>query len=490
MNHFKLLGLWALIAALLVACGGDVTPTPDRSRITVEEIVNRVETGWAGNAVTEPDFLPAEIGQELVAGSGVKTFQDSEARVDIRVQDLLRIIRTTPNTVWRLGEFAVERETIIELEQGKVFLLDDLAPDEGNPFKVVTPAGTASPRGTIWSVEFDQVTGIARFECFRGICEVANSLGTQVLTDGQWSDATADTAPSPPRTIKPEDLITFAGLPELVSGEIPLPTPRVAIPTQAPAPTEAPTPTSRLRPTRVATRTPVPQAAPTRAAAPTPTPIPTQASGTVSTLPPPATPTPIPTQASGTVPTLAPPPTPTATPVATLPPTATPKPTPTPVPTSAPPMFKFTSSAIRVAGHIPSEYTCDGRDISPPLVWSEPPAGTKSFAIIFDDPDAPRGTWTHWVAYNIAPDLRGLGEDQLKLGSPTSAALQGLNSWGAIDYGGPCPPAGTVHNYRMFLYALDLSLPLVEGATKEELLEAMKSHILAERLITGTYSRQ
>ena len=116
MYRYKLLGLWVLVATLLVACGGAAQPTPDGNRITVVELVNRVETGRTEDAGAELDFLPAEIGQELFPGAGVKTFPNSEARVDIRVQDLLRIIRTTPNTVWRLGQFAVERETIIELE--------------------------------------------------------------------------------------------------------------------------------------------------------------------------------------------------------------------------------------------------------------------------------------------------------------------------------------------------------------------------------------
>ncbi len=125
MYRAGLLILLAITATLMVACGSSAQPTPDVNRITVEEIVNRVETGRVEGTGNALDFLPAEVGQDLLPGSGVKTFQDSEARVDIRVQELLRIIRTTPNTVWRLGQFAVESDTIIELEQGKLFLLDD-----------------------------------------------------------------------------------------------------------------------------------------------------------------------------------------------------------------------------------------------------------------------------------------------------------------------------------------------------------------------------
>ena len=260
MHLSKLLILWALIATLSMACGGAAQPTPDGNRITVEEVVNRVETNRTEDGGAEPDFLPAEIGQELFPGAEVKTFRDSEARVDIRVQELIRIIRTTPNTVWRLGQFAVERETIIELDQGKIFLLDDGLLGDRRPFKVVTPAGTASPRGTIWSVEFDPVSGIVEVECFRGICEVANSLGIQSLTDGQRCSATADTAPTPPQPIDQENQTRFARLPEIISGEIQLPVAQAALPIQTPAATEAPASASHVTPTRIATPTPKPVA--------------------------------------------------------------------------------------------------------------------------------------------------------------------------------------------------------------------------------------
>ena len=107
-----------------------------------------------------------------------------------------------------------------------------------------------------------------------------------------------------------------------------------------------------------------------------------------------------------------------------------------------------------------------------------------------DDPGVSRGTWTHWIAYNIPPDAREIEEGQPRSGPLTNGGLQGLNSWGGLNYGGPCPPPETTHTYRLFLYALDLNQPLEEGVTKDELSAAMESHVLAERLLTGTYSLQ
>lgn len=455
-----LLGLTLIVAALSAACGGAAQPTPDGNLITVEEILNQVETGRVEDAGAGLDFRPAEIGQQLFPGASVKTFQNSEARVDIRVRGLLRIIRTTPNTIWRLGQFAVERDTIIELEQGKIFLLDDEFEDERRPFKVVTPAGTASPRGTVWSVAFDPVTGIITVECFLGSCEITNAVGTRVLTGGQRVTATADTPPTLPQPIGQQSRSGFARLPELVSGEIPLPTALAALPTQ----TQAPTQTIQPAPTRVATQTPVPTATVVPTLLPTPTPTPTAS----------------PTPASSVAPTL----TPTPTPL----PTATPFPTATLMPTSAPASFELTSPGFPTSGDIPSNYTCDGDNISPRLDWSAPPTGTKSFAIIMDDPDAAGATWVHWLAYNIPAGARDVMENQPVSGSLTGGGFQGVNSWRALGYGGPCPPPGTTHTYQMVLYALDSVLPLEESATKEELSTAMESHVVAKMLLTGTYS--
>lgn len=141
-------------------------------------------------------------------------------------------------------------------------------------------------------------------------------------------------------------------------------------------------------------------------------------------------------------------------------------------------------------GTIPKEFTGDGQDKQPCLVWSSVPKETKSFAVICDDPDAPAGTWVHWVVYNIPGDKRST--DYIKKGEKQMAdgTLQGMNSWPHIGYNGPLPPKshGT-HHYHFKLYALDTLLPLKAGATKEELLKAMKGHILAQAEIVGLYAR-
>ncbi len=149
----------------------------------------------------------------------------------------------------------------------------------------------------------------------------------------------------------------------------------------------------------------------------------------------------------------------------------------------------LTSTAFSHGQSIPSVYTCEGKDISPPLAWSEPPSGTKSFALISDDPDAPMGTWVHWVAYNIPPKTRQLSE-----AFPTAAALkdgtlQGTTDFGRTGYGGPCPPSGT-HRYFFKLYALGTILDLQPGATKTQLEAAMQGHILAQAELMGTYKKK
>jgi Raf kinase inhibitor-like YbhB/YbcL family protein len=151
--------------------------------------------------------------------------------------------------------------------------------------------------------------------------------------------------------------------------------------------------------------------------------------------------------------------------------------------------IKITSSAFGNGESIPVKYTCDGENISPPLKWSNVPQGTKSFAIINDDPDAPMGTWVHWVVYNIPANVTELSERIPPSQKLSSGALQGKNSWGRIGYGGPCPPSGT-HRYFFKIYALDKILDLAPGASKEEILKAIKGHILAEGQIYGKYSRQ
>ncbi len=138
---------------------------------------------------------------------------------------------------------------------------------------------------------------------------------------------------------------------------------------------------------------------------------------------------------------------------------------------------------------IPTKYTCDGQDISPPLTWSEPPTGTQSFALIVDDPDVPGGVFTHWVLFNLASNSRELPEAISTQAQLPGIALQGKNDFGKVGYGGPCPPPGRPHRYRFILYVLDQPLNLKAGASKKQALEAMQGHILAQGQLTGTYQR-
>ncbi len=153
--------------------------------------------------------------------------------------------------------------------------------------------------------------------------------------------------------------------------------------------------------------------------------------------------------------------------------------------------FSMTSPAFKPNERIPMQYTGQGADISPSLEWGEPPAGTQSFALICDDPDAPAGTWDHWLIWNLPAKIRQLPEKV-----PTTATLaepagarQGNNSWPVLGYKGPMPPPGKVHHYNFVLYALDAPLDLKAGANKKALLAAMKGHILGQARLTGTYSR-
>jgi Raf kinase inhibitor-like YbhB/YbcL family protein len=133
---------------------------------------------------------------------------------------------------------------------------------------------------------------------------------------------------------------------------------------------------------------------------------------------------------------------------------------------------------------IPSKYTCEGSDISPPLSWSGAPSGTKSFALIADDPDAPMGTWVHWVTWDIPATATAFPE-----GGVASGTKQGMTDFKRPGYGGPCPPSGT-HRYFFKLYALDTALELSATAGKGELEKAMKGHILAQTQLMGTYAKQ
>ena len=150
--------------------------------------------------------------------------------------------------------------------------------------------------------------------------------------------------------------------------------------------------------------------------------------------------------------------------------------------------FKLTSEAFLQEGPIPATHSCDGENISPSLTWTNPPSGTESLALIFDDPDAPVGTWVHWVLFNMPSEMRSLPEAVGPDPILANGTLHGSNSWNSIGYGGPCPPGGE-HRYFFKLYALDSVLDLEVGATKEQVLEAMNGHIVAQTELMGTYSR-
>jgi Raf kinase inhibitor-like YbhB/YbcL family protein len=146
--------------------------------------------------------------------------------------------------------------------------------------------------------------------------------------------------------------------------------------------------------------------------------------------------------------------------------------------------MQITSSAFVEGATIPKQFTADGVNVSPALQWSAAPAGTKSLALICDDPDAPRGAWMHWVLFNLPADLRELPEDV-----SADVGRQGKNDFGKLGYGGPSPPKGKPHRYFFKLYALDTVLELPEGSTKAQVEKAMHGHILASAQIMGKYGR-
>jgi Raf kinase inhibitor-like YbhB/YbcL family protein len=154
--------------------------------------------------------------------------------------------------------------------------------------------------------------------------------------------------------------------------------------------------------------------------------------------------------------------------------------------------LKITSSAFQPNGPIPSLYTCEGKDISPPLAWSGAPANTKSFALIVDDPDAPdpakpQRVYVHWVVCNLPPTATTLPENASRKGMP-KGAMQGKNDWGKTEYGGPCPPIGR-HRYFFKLYALDSELTGLSSPTKADLERAMKGHVVDSVEFIGTYQK-
>ena len=153
--------------------------------------------------------------------------------------------------------------------------------------------------------------------------------------------------------------------------------------------------------------------------------------------------------------------------------------------------FSLTSSAFAEGAAIPVRHTCDGPDVSPPLAWDGAPAGTKVFALIMDDPDAPAGTWVHWVLYNIPATTSQLPEKVAKVETlDLGGARQGRNDFHGPGYGGPCPPPGPAHRYVFKLYALDATLQLRSGAQKHDVEAAMQGHTLDVAQLVGTYARK
>jgi Raf kinase inhibitor-like YbhB/YbcL family protein len=146
--------------------------------------------------------------------------------------------------------------------------------------------------------------------------------------------------------------------------------------------------------------------------------------------------------------------------------------------------MRLVSPAFDEGAAIPKKFTGDGMDVSPPLTWTDAPREARSFALICDDPDAPRGTWVHWVLFNMPADASRLEE-----GGQAAGARQGKNDFGKLGYGGPAPPRGKPHRYQFKLYALDTTLPLPDGSTKQQVEGAMKGHIVADAQLMGTYGR-
>lgn len=155
----------------------------------------------------------------------------------------------------------------------------------------------------------------------------------------------------------------------------------------------------------------------------------------------------------------------------------------------ADPRFQLHAGSFSENQQIPRNFTCDGQDISPMLTWTEPPARTQSFVLIADDPDAPAGTWVHWVVYNLPADSRQLPQGAPKDPEFEGGGRQGVNDFQKIGYNGPCPPPGKPHRYFFRLYALDSRLDLPSGATKAAVEQAMEGHVLAETRLAGRYGR-
>ena len=151
--------------------------------------------------------------------------------------------------------------------------------------------------------------------------------------------------------------------------------------------------------------------------------------------------------------------------------------------------FSISSSSFSQGEEIPRKFTCDGADVSPELSWTDAPAGTQSFALISDDPDAPVGTWTHWVLFDLPANISSLPENISKVDELPNKARQGRNDFRKIGYNGPCPPPGKPHRYFFKLYALGTKLGLKTGASKQQVEQAMEGHILGRTEWMGKYQR-
>lgn len=152
-------------------------------------------------------------------------------------------------------------------------------------------------------------------------------------------------------------------------------------------------------------------------------------------------------------------------------------------------VFTISSSSFSSGGEIPKKFSCDDADVSPELIWVGAPAGMGSFALIADDPDAPAGTWTHWVLFDLPAQTTELPEGVAKVDEVPTGGRQGRNDFGKIGYSGPCPPPGKPHRYFFKVYALDRMLNLRPGVSKKEVEQAMQGHILGKAELTGKYRR-
>ncbi len=162
---------------------------------------------------------------------------------------------------------------------------------------------------------------------------------------------------------------------------------------------------------------------------------------------------------------------------------------PSPSPGEARPGLVLASPAFASGEPIPRKYTCDGDDVSPPLTWTNAPTATQAFALVMEDPDAPGGTWDHWVIFDIPGHASGLSQAIPPEPRLPDGSIQGVNSWGQVGYGGPCPPEGRGHRYFFRLYALDTRLELGAEISAARLMEAMEGHVLAQAELMGVYRR-